>query len=67
MRIGKGRWFLGYYRVEGSQSWVLCIRAPKFGMMHLGHHIWWKPFAIFLRAFVPHFKLAFFKRPSESV
>lgn len=62
MKIGGNKWFFGYYRVEGSRSWVLCLKAPKFGLMHLGHYLWWKPLIVFPSAFVTHVRLAFFTR-----
>lgn len=55
MKIGGDKWFLGYYRV--GVSWVLCLKAPHFGLIHLGHPVWWKPLALFPRAFIAHTKI----------
>lgn len=40
-------------------TWVLSLRVPRFGLIHLGSPYWWKPFKLFPRAFVAHCRVRF--------
>lgn len=55
MLLESKKWAIGYYRV--GKSWVALLRAPRFGMIHLGHYTWWKPLAMLPVAFVAHVRL----------
>lgn len=41
-----------YYRV--GPTWVLSLRLPKFGLIHLGSPYWWQPIWIFPLALWKH-------------
>lgn len=49
---------ISYYKVPGGMSWVLCLRMKHFGLIHLGHHQWWRPFVEFPGAFIAHMRVA---------
>lgn len=41
-----------FYKV--GPTWVLSLKAPHFGLIHLGSPYWWRPWQTFPRAFVAH-------------
>lgn len=60
MRIESGRWAVGYYRI--NLSWIVLLKAPRFGMIHLSYPVWWKPLAMLPRAIIAHTRLVLSNR-----
>lgn len=53
--LSRGRWGIGFYKV--GLSWVALLKAPRLGLIHLSHYVWWKPLALMPRAIVGNFRL----------
>lgn len=48
--------YIRFYKV--GQSWVLCCKFERLGLIHLASPYWWKPLQVFPRALYRHLRLA---------
>lgn len=48
-----------YYKI--GPTWILNFRWP-LGLIHLGHHTWWKPLALFPLALWGQVRLRYWRR-----
>lgn len=53
--IGSKR-FAAFYKV--GQSWVMFVRMPGGGIIHLGHWKWWEPIRMLPIAMWKHWRFA---------
>jgi hypothetical protein len=48
--------YAAFYKM--GRSWVVFVKLPNGGMIHLAHWKWWEPLRLLPHAIIAHWRLA---------